>query len=52
MRNRIMDRGDLSLKYGWEMVTVVNQFMSETEAGDFPGGFVCLAQQLALQLIF
>ena len=37
-------QGDLSLKYSWEMLTLVNQFMSETEAGDFPGRFVCLVQ--------
>ena len=46
MRARI-DRGNLSLKYSWEMLTIVNQFMSETEAGDFPGKFVCLVQLLA-----
>jgi len=42
MRTRIMGRGDLGLKLGWEMVSLVNQFMSETEPGDFPAIFVCL----------
>ena len=36
----MMGRGNLSFKYGSEMITLVNQFMSETEAGDFPGRFV------------
>ncbi|PUU76962.1 hypothetical protein B9Z19DRAFT_1109160 [Tuber borchii] len=39
MRTRIMDRGNPSLKYGWEMVTLANQFLSQTEVGDFPGRF-------------
>jgi len=39
MRSRTMDRGNPSHKYGSNMLTLVNQFISETEAGDFPGGF-------------
>jgi len=45
MRTRIMGRGDLGLKHGWEMVSLFNQFMSGTEPGDFPAIFVCLVQQ-------
>ncbi|KAG0641145.1 hypothetical protein HOY80DRAFT_955829 [Tuber brumale] len=39
MRDRVMNRRNLSHKYGSEMITIVNQFLSETEAGDFPGKF-------------
>ncbi|PUU76950.1 hypothetical protein B9Z19DRAFT_205126 [Tuber borchii] len=49
MRNQMMARGNRSFKYGCEMITLVNQFMSETEAGDFPGRFVCVVQRPALQ---
>ncbi|CUS08892.1 unnamed protein product [Tuber aestivum] len=39
MRARIIERGNPSLRYGSEMVNLVNQFVSETEVGDFPGRF-------------
>ncbi|CUS11080.1 unnamed protein product [Tuber aestivum] len=38
-RTQMINRGDGSLKYGSEIVTLVHRFLSETEAGDFPGRF-------------
>ncbi|PWW77616.1 hypothetical protein C7212DRAFT_342902 [Tuber magnatum] len=38
-RGRVMNRGSLSLKYGSEIVTLVDRFLLETGAGDFPGRF-------------
>ncbi|PWW77615.1 hypothetical protein C7212DRAFT_362777 [Tuber magnatum] len=39
MRTQFIDRRCPGFKYGSEMVTLVNRFVSETEAGDFPGKF-------------
>ncbi|CUS07544.1 unnamed protein product [Tuber aestivum] len=39
LRDREWNRGNLSLKYGSEIVNLVHRFLSETETGDFPGRF-------------
>ncbi|RPB01664.1 hypothetical protein L873DRAFT_645060 [Choiromyces venosus 120613-1] len=49
MRNQIRNSGFQSAS---EMVTLMNRFLFETEAGDFPGRFVCSVQRLGSQLIY